>query len=158
MTDYLKLQADIEYEFPLDRYYLAGETGHTWLLPIGENKYLLGFNSLGAKQAGEIANVKTRKVGKIIKQSKAVGTVESGKWIGPLKTPFTGTMSRINDLLNDKPGIINDDPYNDGWVAELEIDQETLDSEKDNELIIHIGDKETLETFIKKELTRFELI
>ena len=63
-----------------------------------------------------------------------------------------------SDQLNDKPGIINDDPYNEGWVAELEIDQETLDSEKDYELIIHIGDKETLETFIKKELTRFELV
>lgn len=158
MTDNLKVQADIEYEFPLDRYYLAGETGHTWLLPVGDNKYLFGFNSLGAKQAGEIANVKTRKIGKKIKQLKAVGTVESGKWIGPLKTPFTGTITKINDNLNDKPGLINEDPYNEGWIAELEIDQEIFDAEKDHDLIIKLGDKDSLDTFIKHEVKRFELV
>jgi glycine cleavage system H protein len=46
--------------------------------------------------------------------------VESGKWVGPVTAPVTGAVVETNVLLGTDPGVINRDPYGEGWYAKLE--------------------------------------
>ncbi|MFX0209752.1 MAG: glycine cleavage system protein H [Candidatus Hodarchaeota archaeon] len=153
----LSLKADIEYVFPLDRYYCVWENGHTWAKHLAGHKYLVGLDAFGAVIAGEILHVRARKVGSMVNQFKALGTVESNKWIGPIMQPFSGTITSFNEKLHEEPKLIYTDPYNQGWVVEIEVIKDTFKSETENELICHIGNREKLEKFIKNEFIRFEL-
>jgi glycine cleavage system H protein len=48
-----------------------------------------------------------------------VATVESGKWVGPVPTPIAGEIAEINQAVVANPGLINSDPYGEGWVARI---------------------------------------
>ncbi len=158
LTEILTLAADIEYVFPLDRFYLAGDNGHTWAKHNANNKYLVGLDALGAAMAGDILYIKTRKTGKKVHQFKALGTVESSKWIGPILQPFSGTITAVNEKIIENPTLVNTDPYNEGWIVEIEIEEDIFQAEKDHELIIGVGNREKLEKFNKDEFKNFELI
>ena len=62
-------------------------------------------------------NLNTKKVGRSVKAGKTLGTVESGKWVGPLKSPVSGEIAEVNEEARKEPSVINDDPYGRGWVA-----------------------------------------
>ncbi len=83
-------------------------------------KVKLGLTSFGADLAGKIKFVRLRPAGKVVKAGKSIGTMESGKWTGPIKTPFAGTLTEVNEGLKENPGLLNDDPYGAGWIAVLE--------------------------------------
>ncbi|GAG37516.1 unnamed protein product, partial [marine sediment metagenome] len=72
---------------------------------------------------------------------------ESGKWVGPLKTPLTGEITELNDDVLKTPSIINDDPYGKGWIAVLT--PENLDVEIGD--LIKGSDKEALEAWLNEE-------
>ncbi|MFX0122367.1 MAG: glycine cleavage system protein H [Candidatus Hodarchaeota archaeon] len=158
MAEILSLKADIEYTFPLDRYYLIDDNGHSWAKHSKGKNYLVGLDAFGAVIAGDILHVRARKVGTIVKQFKALGTVESNKWIGPILQPFSGTITAFNEKLHENPKLIHADPYNQGWIVEIEINEDTFRLEKEHELISSIGSREKLEKFIKTEFERFELL
>lgn len=158
LAEILSLKADIEYIFPLDRFYLAGDNGHTWAKHAAGNNYLVGLDAFGAAMAGDILYVKARKIGRKVNQFKALGTVESSKWIGPILQPFSGTITAFNEKLHENPKLIFLDPYNEGWIVEIEIFEDTFKSEKEHELIISVGNREKLEKFIKNEFKSFELL
>ncbi len=158
LTEILSLKADIEYIFPLDRFYLTGDYGHTWAKPVGVNKYRVGLDSLGVAMAGDILYIKARKIGKKVNQFKALGTVESSKWIGPILQPFTGIITEVNETAIDSPEIMISDPYEIGWIVEIEVDSDTFQIEQENDLIISVGDRERLEKYIKEDFKRFELV
>ena len=54
-----------------------------------------------------------------MEKDKSCATVESGKWVGPVKTPVVGEVVAINDAVAGKPGTINKDPYAQGWVVTI---------------------------------------
>lgn len=156
MNNTISFKADKVYIFPLDRFYLAGDSGHCWSKTISENKLIIGFDSIGAAAAGEIKYVRTRQVGKQLKQLKPLGTLESGKWIGPLLIPFSGTITKINEKVIENPSLINEDPFKH-WIVEIEVEKDLYDEEQNHDLIINIGNKEKLEKYIQSEIERFEL-
>lgn len=158
LVEILSLKADIEYIFPQDRYYLIHTNGHTWALQTLGNKYLVGLDAFGAVIAGDILHVRVRKVGSMVKQFKALGTVESNKWIGAILQPFSGTITAFNEKLHENPKLIRTDPYNQGWIVEIEIIKDTFKSEKEHELICGLGNRDKLKKFIKNEFKRFELL
>ena len=124
-------------EFPDDLYF---HRDHMWVKVEGEN-VRLGYNSWAMEQAGKLVNLNTRKVGRSVKAGKTLGTVESGKWVGPLKSPVGGEIMEINQEVLKSPSIINDDPYGAGWIAviapnNLEGDLKGLISGSDAESII----------------------
>jgi glycine cleavage system H protein len=69
--------------------------------------------------AGEIVSYTPKKIGRVIEQNKSVCTVESGKWVGPVKAPVRGEVIAINEALNTHPGLINSDPYGAGWIIKM---------------------------------------
>ena len=103
-------------DFPEDLYY---HRDHMWV-KVENGKARLGYNDWAQEAAGKLVNLNTRKVGRSVKMGKTLGTVESGKWVGPLKVPLSGTIAELNDEVLRKPSLINEDPYGKGWIAVLE--------------------------------------
>ena len=130
-------------EFPEDLYY---HKDHMWV-KIEEGMARVGYNDWAQEAAGKLVNLNTRKVGRSVKAGKTLGTVESGKWVGPLKTPLTGEITELNDEVLKTPSIINDDPYGKGWIAVLT--PENLDTEIGD--LIKGSEKESLEAWLNEE-------
>ncbi|UCH57261.1 MAG: glycine cleavage system protein GcvH [Candidatus Bathyarchaeota archaeon] len=130
-------------EFPEDLYY---HRDHMWV-KIEEGKARVGYNDWAQEAAGKLVNLSTRKVGRSVKAGKTLGTVESGKWVGPLKTPLSGEIVELNEEVLKTPSIINDDPYGRGWIALLA--PSDLDAEMGE--LIKGADKDILEAWLSEE-------
>ncbi len=130
-------------EFPEDLYY---HREHMWV-KVEEGKVRVGYNDWAQEAAGKLVNLNTRKVGRSVKAGKTLGTVESGKWVGPLRSPISGEISELNEEVLKTPSIINDDPYGRGWIAVITPDN--LDAEMGD--LIKGSEKDTLEIWLKEE-------
>ena len=102
-------------DFPENLYY---HQDHMWL-KHENGTATVGYTDWAQNAAGKLLNINTRKQGKTIKQGKTLGTVESGKWVGPLRSPITGEITEINQDVLKTPATINTDPYGKGWIAKL---------------------------------------
>ncbi len=91
----------------------------TWVKDNGDGTYTVGLTSIAAAMAGRLVAYTPKKVGKTVKKGKSVATIESGKWVGPVPSPFEGEILEVNEELKSTPALINDDPYGRGWVVKL---------------------------------------
>ena len=114
------------FEWPDDLYYTKDQE---WS-KVEDGKVRVGFTTFGMDLAGKIKFIRLRPAGREIKAGKSIGTLESGKWTGPVKAPVSGTLVEVNDELKTNPGILNEDPYGKGWIAVIEassLDEELKD-------------------------------
>ncbi|MHA1263893.1 MAG: glycine cleavage system protein GcvH [Candidatus Helarchaeota archaeon] len=126
----VKLQKDNNvYNIPDDLLYVpsVGNIGHVWVRIEG-NKARIGITDYGQKQLKEIVYVELPSPGMEVEmltfegetpKSKPIGVIESQKTSIELYAPISGTVKEINEELEDFPGVINQDPYDDGWVLVL---------------------------------------
>lgn len=131
------------YDFPDDMYF---HPDHMWVKIEGD-KVRVGYNSWAADAAGKLVSIKTRPAGKPVQAGKTLGSVESGKWVGSLKVPVSGTVVEINPAIGDNPGIINEDPYGKGWIALIE----PSNLEADLAPLMKGTDKDKLEAWLAAE-------
>ena len=140
-----------QYIFPDNLLYVTGEPGHIWIKKKSETEVILGVDDYVAKKAGDIEYVRTMKLGKRVKKDQVMGTYESGKWIGQMKSPFDGVILEKNENLKKEPHLINTDPYGKGWILSLEIKNfEAAIAE--NEKIVSVGEK--LEEYIRWRISQ----
>ena len=92
---------------------------NVWARRESDGTVTIGLTSYACSLAGEIVAYTPKKVGKGIDKDKSCATVESGKWVGPVKAPVAGEVSATNDAVTAKPGLINKDPYGEGWVIKM---------------------------------------
>ena len=92
---------------------------NVWVRKEGDGSVTVGLTSYACSLAGQIVSYTPKKVGKGVKADKSCATVESGKWVGPAKTPVGGDVAAINDKVAANPGLINEDPYGEGWLVKL---------------------------------------
>lgn len=104
-------------KLPDDLYYNV--ENNVWARREADGTVTVGMTSYACSLAGEIVSYTPKKVGKSIELNKSLCTVESGKWVGPVKAPVTGEVVAINDAVAGKPGTINADPYGSGWLVKL---------------------------------------
>lgn len=93
---------------------------HEWVRLI-ENKAIVGITDFAQNQLGDVVFVELPEVGEKIKQFEPFGTIESVKSVSDLYAPLSGEVIRVNDALEDEPELVNKDPYNEGWMIEVEI-------------------------------------
>ncbi len=148
---------DDNWTFPMDRYYWLGDPGHIWFLIEEKDRIKVGLDEFGSVQAGPIISLRLFPVGRLVKQGKLFGTLESGKWIGPLRVPLTGLVTEINTKVVEEPTIVNDDCYNEGWIIIL---KPANLKELDNPLIAKPDKegKEKLTKFIKNEIEKLKVM
>ena len=90
---------------------------------------VVGFIDYAQQVSGDISFVEMPFEGDEVNQDDEVGTVETGKWVGKLFAPVSGTIEANNEKLYDDPTIINEDPYGEGWIFKIKMsDSSELDN------------------------------
>lgn len=92
---------------------------HTWIRINDDDTVTVGMTDVAQNMAGPILHARVKKVGTQRKKGKPLGTVESSKWVGPVKSPVTGEIVEVNAALENDPQLINRSPYKQGWIAKL---------------------------------------
>lgn len=95
---------------------------HEWLF-IKEKWGVVGITAYAQEALGDVVFVDLPSVGVCLKAGESLGVVESVKAISDLYAPCAGTVKRVNENLFAAPELINDDPYGEGWLIELEIEE-----------------------------------
>ncbi|GAA2190578.1 glycine cleavage system protein GcvH [Streptomyces bangladeshensis] len=100
---------------PDDRLY---SKDHEWAQVDGD-LVRVGLTDHAQKQLGDVVFVELPAVGDRFQTGEPFGSVESVKAVSEVYVPVSGEVVEVNDLLNESPESINDDPYGDGWVIRL---------------------------------------
>lgn len=108
-----------------DLYYSVDD--HTWVMVNDDGTVTVGMTDVAQNMAGPVLHARIKKVGTKRVKGKPLGTVESSKWVGPVKTPVSGEIVEINDAVVSDPQLLNRSPYKKGWIAKLKPDN--LDEE-----------------------------
>ncbi len=120
-------------EFPSDLKY---HKEHTWV-KIEDDIATIGITDHAQNALGEILFVDLPEVGETITQGETFGTVESAKVASDLYAPISGEIIEVNEELDDDPELVNNSPYEDGWMIKVKIknpdEQDNLLSSSDYE-------------------------
>lgn len=95
------------------------EDGHMWVECLAPEAARVGLDALGVQTTGSLAHLDLVDVGTELCRGDAMGTVEADKFVGPLRSPLSGVVSRRNDAVLEDPGLVQHTPYSDGWLVEL---------------------------------------
>lgn len=117
---------------PTDRRYVES---HEWAKQEEDGGVKVGITAFAQDELGDVVFVELPPVGDQVTADNAFGVVESIKAVSDLYAPISGEVTATNERLFDEPELVNDDPYGDGWMIEIDpeesADIETLlDSEE----------------------------
>ena len=113
----------MSFEIPDDLRYLES---HEWAAD-DDGTVRVGISDFAQDELGDVVFVELPDVGDEFDVESAFGVVESIKAVSDLYAPVAGEVTAINETLFDAPELVNDDPYGDGWMIELDADEGALD-------------------------------
>jgi len=93
---------------------------HLWVRVEGKRAQL-GLSEYAQDELGEVIAIELPDVGDILEKGESFGEVESVKTVSDLIAPVSGTVSAVNAELEDHPSLVNEDPYHEGWLVEIEL-------------------------------------
>ena len=102
---------------PDDLFYHADS--NVWARLEVDGVITVGMTSYACSLAGQLVAATPKKTGKIVEQKQTICTVESGKWVGPVKTPVSGILIEVNEAAMDTPTQVNESPYGYGWLVKI---------------------------------------
>jgi len=102
---------------PDDLYYSVAD--NVWVKLLEDGTARIGMTDIAQTMAGAIIHCRPQKAGKEVKKGRSLATVESGKWVGPVKSPLNGTVVEANAQVEADPGLLNKSPYKEGWIVRL---------------------------------------
>ena len=111
----------MSFEIPDDLHYVES---HEWVRSA-DGTARVGITDFAQDELGDIVFVELPDEGATLAADDAFGVVESIKAVSDLYAPVGGTVAAVNESLFDTPELVNDDPYGDGWMIELELDDES---------------------------------
>tara|TARA_B100001113_G_scaffold280489_1_gene235299 strand:- start:502 stop:885 length:384 start_codon:yes stop_codon:yes gene_type:complete len=94
---------------------------HEWL-NLQEDLSIVGITDYAQSQLGDIVFVEMPQVSTKIATSESFGAIEAVKTVADLFAPVSGEVIEINDNLDSNPDLVNSDPYGEGWIVKLKID------------------------------------
>ena len=97
---------------------------HEWARVEGKLA-TIGITRFAVDQLGDITQVDLPKEGETVKKDDVFGTVESVKAVSDLFAPCTGKVVKVNSPLADSPEYVNEEPYDEGWLIQVELSQPT---------------------------------
>jgi glycine cleavage system H protein len=106
-------------DYPEDLKY---SVDHEWVREGNESTVRVGVTAYAAEQLGDIVFVSLPDIGDTVASGDACGELESTKSVADVLSPVSGTVSGVNPLLETSPETVGSDPYGDGWLFELEVD------------------------------------
>jgi len=102
---------------PSDLYYWPEK--HVWARPEDDGTVTVGVTDVAQAMAHAIISALPKPAGRSAKKGRSLGTIESGKWVGPVTSPVAGEIVETNPVLATDPGVINRDPYGEGWYVKI---------------------------------------
>ncbi len=103
---------------------------HEWVKIEGMNA-ITGISDYAQHQLGDIVYIELPNIGETIEKGSSAGEIESVKAVGEFLMPLTGKVIQINNLLSENPEIVNQSPYDKGWLIKIEI----LNLKEENDLV-----------------------
>ena len=111
---------------------------HEWISIDGDTA-TVGITDFAQGELGDIVYVEIEKIGENFLKEEVFGTVEAVKTVSDLFMPLSGEIIDINEILNERPELVNDDPYGQGWMIKIKLNSsettELLNSEEYKKLI-----------------------
>jgi glycine cleavage system H protein len=134
------------YTLPDDLYY--HRDSHLWLR-VQNGQVTIGLDVLGQESMGDIAYVSFEPVGTRAQSGDPVGSMEAAKMVAPFLAPVSGIIVKRNEVLARTPHLINEHPYDEGWLLVLE---PTRWAEESKALLSGAHD---VQAFLEEELKRY---
>ena len=100
----------------LDNYKFTKD--HEWITMDGDTA-IIGITAYAADQLGDIVFVNINTVGETLNKEEVFGTIEAVKTVSDIFLPIGGEVLEFNEALEGNPGLINSDPYGEGWIIKL---------------------------------------
>lgn len=111
----------VYWNYPDPLYY---DRKHGWLAVSGELA-TQGLTPYGQHLAGKIMFIEIPRLGRKVRQGENLLSMESGKWVGRIPAMVSGTIVAVNQELEETPGLVNDSPYDFGWLVKIEMSDPT---------------------------------
>jgi glycine cleavage system H protein len=97
---------------------------HEWIRQMGDGRVRLGITDYAQDQLGDVVYVELPAVGREVVKDDVLVEVESTKSVGEVYAPFAGTVAEANEAVSQSPDLVNQSPYQDGWLVLLSLDGE----------------------------------
>ena len=94
---------------------------HEWIRLTGKTA-VVGITEFAQGELGDIVFVEIETVGNHIDKGNTFGTIEAVKTVSDLFMPVSGKVTELNERINDSPDLINKDPYGEGWLIKMDVD------------------------------------
>lgn len=102
---------------------LKYSSDHEWVKVNGNEAYI-GISDFAQSELGEIVFVDITTEGEEVDKGAVFGSIEAVKTVSDLLMPITGKVLEVNPKLEDEPELVNKDPYGEGWIVKVSIDNE----------------------------------
>ena len=96
---------------------------HEWVKVEGNEAYI-GISDFAQSELGEIVFVDITSEGEKVDKGAIFGSIEAVKTVSDLVMPITGEVIEVNPKLDDEPELVNTDPYGEGWIIKVSIEDE----------------------------------
>ncbi|MBX0294752.1 glycine cleavage system protein GcvH [Haloarcula nitratireducens] len=110
----------MSFDVPEDRRYLES---HEWVRP-DDGTARVGITDFAQDELGDVVFVELPDEGEEVTAGEEFGVVESIKAVSDIYAPVSGTVTAVNERLFDEPELVNEDPFGDGWMLEVELTDE----------------------------------
>ncbi|WP_248910865.1 glycine cleavage system protein GcvH [Halocatena marina] len=108
----------MKFDIKTDRLYTES---HEWIHQEDSN-VTVGITDFAQDELGDIVFLELPELGVTVDDGEAFAVIESIKAVSDIYAPVTGTVTAVNDMIQDTPEIVNSDPYEQGWLISLDID------------------------------------
>ena len=95
---------------------------HEWIRDVGDSQVRIGITDYAQDQLGDVVYVELPEAGKEVAKDDVLVEVESTKSVGEVYAPFAGTITGVNGAIADSPELVNQSPYEDGWLVTMSLD------------------------------------
>lgn len=100
-------------------------TSHEWVRSEGDGVYTVGISEHAQELLGDMVFVEVPELEESFSVGDEVAVVESVKAASDVYSPLTGTVIAVNEQLEDSPELVNSDPYGDGWIYKMKVEDES---------------------------------
>jgi glycine cleavage system H protein len=97
---------------------------HEWIREVEDSLYRIGITDYAQDQLGDVVYVELPEVGKVVAKDDVLVEVESTKSVGEVYAPFAGLISAVNEAVSANPELVNQSPYDEGWLVLMNVDGE----------------------------------
>ncbi|NMO00309.1 glycine cleavage system protein GcvH [Gordonia sp. TBRC 11910] len=94
---------------------------HEWVEKIDAEHVRVGITAFAAEQLGDVVFVQSPSVDDEVTPGESFAEVESTKSVSDIYGPLSGTVTEVNNALDDAPDLVNSEPYGQGWLAVIRV-------------------------------------